>query len=112
MLSGVVTQHQWFDEGKVVYNLHKGWTVSSTHDEYMSIHPDDPLSAKLDITWCELFERDAWEVSSKTRTIITSTSTHFMSKLVWRRDRVRSLYIVKLGLKTFLETIIKSGITA
>ena len=77
MLSGVVTQHQWFDEGKVVYNLHKGWTVSSTHDEYMSIHPDDPLSAKLDITWCELFERDAWEVSSKTRTIITSTSTHF-----------------------------------
>jgi hypothetical protein len=77
MLSGVVTQHQWFDEGKAVYNLHNGWTVSSTHDEYMSIHPDDPLSAKLDITWCELFERDAWEVSSKTRTIITSTLTHF-----------------------------------
>ena len=77
MITGLVTQHQWFDEGKTVYNLHDGWTMSSTHDEYHSINPDDPLSAKLDITWTEEYEREAWQVSSKTRTIFTSTATHF-----------------------------------
>ena len=77
MITGLVTQHQWFDEGKTVYNLHDGWTMSSTHNEYHSINPDDPLSAKLDITWTEEYERGAWQVSSQTRTIFTSTATHF-----------------------------------
>ena len=77
MITGTVTQHQWFDEGRTVYNEHNGWTISSTHDEHLSIHPDDPNSARLDITWTEDFSRGAWQVSSRTQTVVTSTSTHF-----------------------------------
>ncbi|HSF95201.1 MAG TPA: CocE/NonD family hydrolase [Thermohalobaculum sp.] len=77
MISDVVTQRQWFDEGRTTYNEHDGWTVASTHDEYLSIHPDDPSSAKLDITWTEDFSRGAWQVSSRTQTVLTSSKTHF-----------------------------------
>ena len=45
---------------------------------YRSIHTDDPLSARLDITWTERFERDDWEVSSITHTLVTSTNTQIM----------------------------------
>ena len=67
MASRILTQYQWFDEGTTQYDLHNGWTVSSTHDEQMSVHPNDPLSAKLQIIWTERFERDDWNVSSKTK---------------------------------------------
>ena len=77
MANGTLTQHQWFDEGRITYDEHEGWTIESTHDEYLSIHPDDPLSARLDITWTERFERGAWEMSSATRTVMTSSSTDF-----------------------------------
>ena len=77
MISGNVTQNQFFDEGRMVYNEHNGWTVESTHDEYFSVHPDDSLSAKLEIIWTELFEREDWRVSSRTHTILTSTESHF-----------------------------------
>ncbi len=78
MISGAVTQHQWFDEGRTIYNEHNGWTVASTHDEYLSVHPDDPNSAKLDITWTEDFSRGPWQVTSRTQTVLTSTETHFV----------------------------------
>ena len=77
MATGTLTQHQWFDEGRIIYDEHEGWTLESTHDEYLSIHPDDPLSARLDITWTERFERGAWEVSSRTQTMMTASATHF-----------------------------------
>ena len=77
MASGRVTQHQRFDEGRVTHNEHAGWTVASTHDERISVHPDDPLSATLDITWTENFSRDTWEISTRTRTKMTCSRTHF-----------------------------------
>ena len=77
MVGGTVTQRQRFDEGRITYNEHDGWTVASTHDERISVHPDDPLSAVLDITWTERFTRGDWEVSSRTRTQMTCSRTHF-----------------------------------
>ena len=77
MTDASVTQHQWFDEGRTRYDEHDGWTMESTHDEYFTIHPDDPGRARLDITWTERYERGAWCVSSRTRTVLTATSTHF-----------------------------------
>ncbi len=77
MITDIVTQHQWFDEGRITYNEHDGWTIASTHDEYLSVHPDDPASAKLDITWTEEFSRGPWQVSSRTQTVLTSSATHF-----------------------------------
>jgi len=78
MISGNVTMNQWFDEGRTVYNEHDGWTVESTHDEYFTIHPDDPNSASVDLTWTESFERGDWRVSSRTHTRMTSTPSHFI----------------------------------
>ena len=105
MISGRVTQRQRFDEGRITYNEHDGWTVASTHDERLSVHPDDPLSASLEITWTEHFSRGEWEVSSITRTEMTCSRTHFHVEASlearegdevvhaqrWRRDIPRDL---------------------
>ncbi|MDE0308587.1 MAG: CocE/NonD family hydrolase [Acidiferrobacterales bacterium] len=75
--TGDVTLRKWFDEGIIVYDDYPGWTVASTHEEFFSIHPDDPCSAKCDITWTEKFSRGNWEVSTRTNTMVTSTPSHF-----------------------------------
>lgn len=66
------------DEGIAVFDDYDGWTVESTHDETYSIHPDDADSASCDIVWTEKFSRGDWEVSSRTRTAVTCTRTHFV----------------------------------
>lgn len=76
--SGEIVLRNWYDEGKTVYDDYDGWTVESTHEEFFSIHPDDPNSAKCDVTWTEKFSRGEWEVSSRTQTVVTSTPEHFI----------------------------------
>jgi putative CocE/NonD family hydrolase len=91
MTTGIMTQHQWFDEGETVYNVHDGWTVGSTHEEHFSVHPDDPNSARLDITWTENFTRGAFNVSSRTQTVFTSTPGEFIvdAKLeAWQDEEI------------------------
>jgi len=91
MKTALVKMNQFFDEGRVIYNEHDGWTIESSHDEYFTIHPDEPNSARLDITWTERFERDDWWVSSRTNTVFTSTETHFLvtAKLeAWEGDEL------------------------
>ena len=78
MQTGNVVVNQRFDEGEVIYDEYDGWNVDSTHDETFTIHPDDPSSARCDITWTEAFSRGAWNMSSRTRTSVTSTPTHFL----------------------------------
>ncbi len=78
VVTGVVTHRVIADEGKTVFNEHEGWTVASHHEEVYRVHPDDPNSTELDITWHENFSRGAWAVSSRTRTIMRSTPTHFL----------------------------------
>ena len=75
--TGDVVLRNWFDEGETVYDDYDGWTVESTHEEFFSINPNDPNSAECDITWTEKFSRREFEISSKTRTVVTSTPTHF-----------------------------------
>ncbi|MDH5528641.1 MAG: CocE/NonD family hydrolase [Paracoccaceae bacterium] len=78
MTTGVVSHRTFSDEGTLTYDDHDGWTVTSSHEEIERIHPDNPLSAELDITWNENFSRGAWEVSTKTRTTMRSTVSHFI----------------------------------
>lgn len=78
MTTGMVTHRTFVDEGSVTHNDHKGWTVSSTHEQIERVHPDDPLSTQLDIFWTENYKRGAWEVSTTTRTSMRSTATHFI----------------------------------
>ena len=72
-----VVLRNWYDEGSATFDDYDGWTVESTHEEFFTIHPDDPNSAKCDITWTEKFSRGDWSVSSRTSTVVTSTPTHF-----------------------------------
>ena len=78
MCTGSLVSRQWFDEGEVTYDDYDGWTVASTHEEHFSIHPDDPASANCEIIWTERFSRDSWNVSSRTRTTVTSSPKHFL----------------------------------
>ena len=78
LATGELVLRNWFDEGVTVYDDYQGWTVASTHEEFFSIYPDDPCSARCDITWTERFSRNQWEVSSRTNTVLTSTPTHFL----------------------------------
>ncbi len=89
--TGVLVSRQWFDEGAITYDEYDGWNVESTHEEIFTIHPDDPNSATCDITWTERFSRADWNVSSCTRTIVTSSATHFhleASLKAWLGDKV------------------------
>lgn len=76
--TGIVTHRVWADEGTTVHDDHDGWTTSSSHEELYRIHPDDPTSCELDILWNEKFSRGPWEVTSRTRTLMRSTKTHFI----------------------------------
>ena len=57
-----VVLRNWYDEGSTTFDDYDGWTVESTHEEFFTIHPDDPNSAKCDITWMEQFSRGKWNV--------------------------------------------------
>ena len=75
--SGAVRRTNSCDEGITRFDDFDGWTVESTHIEEYSIHPDDPNSARCEIVWTERFSRRDWAVSSRTRTMVTSSPTHF-----------------------------------
>ncbi len=80
LITGEVTYRLKVDEGRVRHNDHDGWTTASTHEEIYRIHPDDPLSASFDVTWTEEVSRGAWHVTTRTRTRMHATKTHFVLK--------------------------------
>lgn len=52
--------------------------ITDTHaSEVWSIHPDDPLSARADITWQQSFERDDLKIDIETGVSMTSDKTAF-----------------------------------
>jgi hypothetical protein len=52
--------------------------VGSWRDSIYTVAPDDPLSAKVDISSRRLYRRRDWEISSETRIVMTATLTHFI----------------------------------
>jgi hypothetical protein len=52
--------------------------VGSWRDSKYSIAPDDPLSAKVDISSRRLYRRKDWSVASETRIVMTCDETHFI----------------------------------
>ena len=78
--TGIVTHGQWVDEGVTMIDAAEGWTVASTRQELFSVHPDDPNSTRMDVTWTESFGRGAWQVETRTQTVMTSTPTDFLVK--------------------------------
>ena len=77
MCTGEVEAKLRQDEGTVEFGEYDGWTTRTVQDESYSIRPDDPCSARCDITWTTNYSRREWNVSSITRTQVTSSATHF-----------------------------------
>jgi uncharacterized protein len=74
--SGRVTSHVCEDGGTLRYDA-TGWTLRARQDQWYSILPGDPLSARAEVAWSTRFARGAWSAETRTRTIMTSTATHF-----------------------------------
>jgi uncharacterized protein len=56
-------------------------TYSCGRENYV-IHPDDPLSAKMETHWTEELKRGTWQVRTETYGRLTATKTHWQ---VWGR---------------------------
>ncbi len=74
--TGRVTSHAQEDGGTVLFDA-TGWTMRAKQDQWYSILPDDPLSARAEVAWSVRFWRGTWNAETRTRTVLTSTSTHF-----------------------------------
>ena len=59
---------------------HHGLEVGSRREHEFSITPDDPLSARAETRWTKEVGRGAWQTSSETRVVMTSTREHFVIK--------------------------------
>ena len=49
----------------------------SATQEIWTIHPHDPLSARVDISWTQTLERGDWSIRTETRSAMWSDATHF-----------------------------------
>ncbi len=67
------------DFGRTEITAHGLQTYSVGRETY-SIHPDDPLSAKMETHWTEEMQRGKWQVRTETYGRLTSTKTHWQ---VW-----------------------------
>ena len=52
-------------------------TVHTVATDRYTIRPDDPLSAKVEITWTVRLARGDWRVETRTRTVLTATKSTF-----------------------------------
>lgn len=53
------------------------WTVSSKGQEWYTFRYDDFDSARGETVWYRRFQREKWWVQTRTRTVLTSSATHF-----------------------------------
>ncbi|MFO8032330.1 MAG: peptidase S15, partial [Desulfohalobiaceae bacterium] len=53
------------------------WIVSSKGQEWYTFRYDDFDSARGETVWYRRFQREKWCVQTRTRTVLTSTATHF-----------------------------------
>ena len=74
--TGRVTSHAQEDGGTILFDA-TGWTMRAKQDQWYSILPDDPLSARAEVAWSVRFWRGSWNAETRTRTVLTSTKTHF-----------------------------------
>ena len=90
LLSGRVTLVVGQDEGDCE-NLDHGLVSGGSMTERWSILPDDPLSARVDITWEQRLSRGDWSVRTEARSEMWGDATHlhFASRLLaWDGDRL------------------------
>jgi putative CocE/NonD family hydrolase len=74
--TGRIDSHVQENGGTIQFD-DTGWTMRACQDQYYSILPHDPLSARAETAWSVRFSRGAWNVETRTRTVMTATATHF-----------------------------------
>jgi len=58
-------------------DLRHGLVTDTLAKEVWSVHPDDPLSARADISWTQLYQRDEVEIQIDTGAAMTSDQNSF-----------------------------------
>jgi uncharacterized protein len=58
-------------------DLDHGLISGSSTLEKWSMHPNDPLSARADISWTQTLEREDWSIRTETHSTMRSDLTHF-----------------------------------
>src|SRR5262249_12682588 len=74
--TGTVTLDWTQDNGRHRYD-DIDLTVHSIAADRFTIRPDDPLSARAEVTWTVRFARGDWRVETRTRTVLTATRETF-----------------------------------
>ena len=74
--SGVVTLEITDDFGEIEI-LNHGMIVSSIAREWLSIHPDEPLSARIRAFWVDTMRRGDWAVRTEAESEMWSDETEF-----------------------------------
>jgi len=75
--TGVLTQH-WHNVDPLVLIDQYDWAFRTILDRSYSVHPDDPLSANVDIAWEKHFARGDWSVTTHADIQMRTESTEFV----------------------------------
>ncbi|MEQ9488284.1 MAG: CocE/NonD family hydrolase [Alphaproteobacteria bacterium] len=76
-LTGVLTQ-RWRNFDPLIRIDAYDWSFSASVDKSYSIHPDDPLSAFVDIAWEKHYERGEWSVTTNGEISMRTEATEFV----------------------------------
>ncbi len=81
-VTGVLTERVYIDGGVFgptgAVTLDTGTTLTDASERIYTIHPDDPLSAKAQMTQESRFQRGDWDARIKTWSEQTATETEFL----------------------------------
>ena len=66
-----------FDDFGETRDPYHGLEAGSSVDQLFSIHPEDPLSARVETRWCFTFRRGDWQVRIDSENTMTSTAGTF-----------------------------------
>jgi hypothetical protein len=93
------------DYGGKRFNEH-GLMFDSWGEHVMTVHPDDPLSARSDTCWVHELGRGDWQVRTESRTTMTADATrfHLSAELIaWEGGLEVARY-------TWAEAILRDGV--
>jgi hypothetical protein len=77
------------DSGRLVHPIH-GLETEETMEERWTIHPRDPLSARVETVWTQALSRGDWGVRTRAVTVMTGDATHLRMEArltAWEGER-------------------------
>ncbi len=81
--TGISTLETYDDFGRQFFTSSQS-EIDFTIHQSLSIHPEDPHSAKNDIHLCVDMGREGWQTSLEARYVMTCDAGHFYIKAHWQ----------------------------